>query len=271
MSTQSEPTDETSDYAAISPPIRFGLKRAYYQYSTSIPASHLVLVSVLEGIVFGVLLLNPLNLEAAPSVLTFAYMLKFFNAVAPFVATSMIILLTWTDFVYASTVLIWPPTILLTALIFITAVPQVIAAREINDFPVWVVGASLVTLTAGIIRFTNRLIFRSYDFDDERLGANLLSREIAYGAVYTTLAFIGFVLIIAYPSFRAQFVATGQFHDLSVDDFMHAIGYIMVLAIEVGLTIMVSRYQAYFMTRVTKGTDLEVTSFGGIRHRRRPV
>jgi hypothetical protein len=248
------------------------LTRAYYQYSTSIPQSHLVLVSVLEGIVFGVLLFNNIQMPTFPGSLSLEYCLQVFLALAPFVATSMIILLTWTDFVYASTVLIWPPTIQQTALIYLTCFPQVIAARTIDfsSFAVWVVATSFVTLTAALVRFNNLLIFRNYDFEDERLGADLLRREFYYGWLYSFVGVLGLLLISLYGTFRAQFVASGLFvHFASIDEVMHGIGYVLVLAIEVLLVVLVSRYQSYFMRRVTKGTDLEVTRFGGLRHRRK--
>lgn len=267
MNPSAQPNGNVPDYTDGSPPIRFGLKRAYYQYSTSIPQSHLVLVSVLEGIVFGVLLINNLTLPKFPGALTPEYALQLYLAIAPFVATSLIILLTWTDFVYASTVLIWPPSIQQTALIYLASVPQIVAAREIGDFQVWMLGCSLVTLVAGLVRFNNRLIFRAYDFEDEQLGANLLRREIYYGWLYTGLGLLGLVLISQYGTARAWLQASGAFPN--ADDFLHEIGYLSVLAVEVFLVFLVSRYQEYFLSRVTKGTDLEVTRFGSIRHRKR--
>jgi hypothetical protein len=266
MNPQAQPDSNPPNYAEGSPPIRFGLKRAYYQYSTSIPQSHLVLVSVLEGIVFGVLLINNLTLPRFSGVVTLGYSLKVFLAIAPFIATSLIILLTWTDFVYASTVLIWPPSIQQTALIYMASVPQIVAARAINNFPVWVVGCSLVTLVAALVRFNNRLIFRAYDFEDEHLGANLLRREIYYGWLYTGLGLLGLVLISLYG------VARAGLHSFPMvtnpDDFLQGFGYLLVLLLEAFLILLVARYQEYFLANITKGTDLEVTRFGGLRHRR---
>lgn len=270
MNPSAEPGNKTPSYRENSPPIRFGLRRAYYQYSTSIPQSHLVLVSVLEGIVFGVLLYNNgVVVAAPPNPLTFEYLLRVFLAIAPFIATSLIILLTWTDFVYASTVLIWPPTIQQTALIYLTSVPQIVAAREIADFPVWVVACSFVTLSAALVRFNNLIIFRPYDFEDEQLGADLLRREFYYGWLYSFFGILGLLLISLYGTFRGVFVSSGAFGNFAnVDEVLHGVGYLLVLAIEVLLIILVSRYQAYFMNRVTKDTDLEVTRFGGLRHRK---
>src|SRR5258708_8506674 len=138
MNQQPSPIDEIHIFENENPPIKFGSKRLFYQYSVSIPQIQLVLVSVLQGIVFTVLLTRSIPIphlaKAAFNLLQLSLLLQFFVQqyfYLPYILTSLILIIVWTNFVYASAVFVWPPTPLQAGLIYLITIVEVVMANAV--------------------------------------------------------------------------------------------------------------------------------------------
>ncbi len=119
------------------PPLRFGINRFYYLYNTSLPQLHLILISILQGLAFGVLLLDD---SLLPDQFSWDAVFRFLLQEHPylqFIGSSLVILLVWMDFVYASLIFIWPASFLQAGLIYLIALTEILTFKEINNWLVW--------------------------------------------------------------------------------------------------------------------------------------
>jgi len=89
------------------PPLTFGPKRIHYLYSVVLPQIHLTLVSVLQGIVFGVLLVS-IPLPPTSSWPTILYYLLDHYFYLPYGISSVVIIIIWIQFVEVTMFLFWP-------------------------------------------------------------------------------------------------------------------------------------------------------------------
>jgi hypothetical protein len=250
-------------FADERPPLRFGAKRLYYQYSVAIPQAHLVLVSVLQGAVFG-LLLQGFGLVNGFQGITPDGLIRHYFYV-PYIVTSFIILIAWMDFVYASAVLIWPPSAFLSSLIFLLAVTEVLMVKSIDDIAVWVAACGTVTIVGGGLRLNNCRLFRVNDFEDKELGAVILRNEFIYGIGYGVLGVIGLLYGLGYAALSQYLVA--RFPGAPVDTLLRWTSYGNLLADIVFILAVDVRYRQWMLHKLTRSTVLEVTPHGGIRHR----
>src|SRR5207248_7408164 len=148
-----------------------------------------------------------------------------------YIISALIILIAWMDIVYASAVLIWPPTALQAGLIFLLAVAEIVMVQDIQNLPIWVVGCGLVTIVGGITRCNNFRIFKKEDFEEPVVGSSILRNELIYGLVYIVLGLIGVGFGLYYDPILA-WVA----HNLSSldsgnpDAFLHWVTYVDLMA-----------------------------------------
>jgi hypothetical protein len=184
----------------VAPPIEFGPRRAFYQYSVGVPQFHLILVSVLQGIVFSLLV------NALPSLPQWSeFSLDFMLTAAPYVLSALIVLIVWVDFVYVSAVLVWPARFWYAFLIYTVTFAEVFMVRALIipgqvDIAKWVFGVGLVVCVSGFVRLSNRSYFRpgSKQFVDEEVRKWVWGREKNLAALYVVLGAIGIGLGIGY-------------------------------------------------------------------------
>lgn len=251
-------------FDAHSPPITFGARRVYHQYSVVIPQIHLVLVSLLQGVAFGVLLLQPIPLPETLGKTTLSFFLAHYFY-APYLISSLIILIAWMDFVYAAVVLIWPPTALQAGLTYSLAVAEVTMVRNVESLPIWVSAAGAVTIIGGITRINNYRIYTHHDFEDTKLGARMLRNEVIYGTVYLVLGSIGMAYGFAYDWLLSQ--VRSVVPQGNADQLLHWVSYIDLVVDVVVILIVDVLYRQQLLRQITKDTSLEVTRHGGIRHK----
>jgi len=168
--------EEIITYGIEKPALTLGPRRFHYQYSVVLPQVHLILVSVLQSIAFGVLLLGiPLPTNTLWSfVLGYAYQQYFY---LPYVISSLLVLVIWKQFVYASLLSIWPLTSIHIFLIYLIAVIEIVAFRVITvasggtlsstSLAVWLFWLGWVGVVGGCIRLYNLPFIKKEDFDPE--------------------------------------------------------------------------------------------------------
>jgi hypothetical protein len=196
---------EDIDFSSVAPPIEFGPRRAFYQYSVGVPQFHLILVSVLQSIVFGMLVTNLPPLPQWSEVN--ARGLDFVLAAAPYLLSALIVLIVWVDFVYVSAVLVWPARFWYAFLIYSVTFTEVFMVRAIIepgqiDIPKWVFGVGLVVGVSGLVRLSNRSYFRpgSSQFVDEEVRNWVWGREKILAVLYVVLGAIGMALGFFYTN-----------------------------------------------------------------------
>lgn len=139
---------------SLTPPLNMGPHRFHYQYAAVIPQTYLTLISVLQGIVFGVLLLNfPLPKNLSIESIRLVFVQQFFYL--PYVISSMIILAIWSQLVQAILFLTWPFTPRQTTLIFFLSLLEILAFTNIGNFSIWLGGLGTIGIVGGVIRLNN--------------------------------------------------------------------------------------------------------------------
>ena len=144
------------------PPLTMGPQRLHYFYSAVLPQVHLTLISILQGIAFGVLLLGiplPSDTSRLPS---FEFCLQVYFYL-PYLISSLGILIIWKQFVYASAYADWPVSTPQIGLIYLIAVGEIVAYRVISVPPtklsgtlsVWLICVGFVLIVGGCIRLNN--------------------------------------------------------------------------------------------------------------------
>jgi ribonucleoside-diphosphate reductase beta chain len=244
-----------------SPPLEFGVRRLYYQYSVTIPQIHLILISILQGTVITSFLARVIP---NPHVFSFAFLLQIYFYL-PYILTFMVILIAWMDFVYASGVLIWPPTAFQATLIFLLALAEIAMVNSIDTFYLWRIMLGLTTVIGGFMRLNNFRIFKGNDFADYHLGKRILSNELIYGLAYVILGLMGASIGLIYSSLLIW--TNAHYPHIEGDRVLHWVFYSLIL-LEVSIVLIVDViYRQWLLRRLTRDTDLEITPHGGIRHK----
>jgi hypothetical protein len=186
----------------VAPPIEFGPRGAFYQYSVGVPQFHLVLVSVLQGIVFGMLAsAAPLPTDVQPNValstLSLAFAVKYLSAIAPYLVSALLVLTIWVNFVYVSAVLVWPATFGHALLIYGVTFAEVFMVRELPAAPEWLFWVGIIVGTSGIVRLHNRRYFEEH-FVDENVRLWVTKNELVFALFFLGLGIISIVLSAIY-------------------------------------------------------------------------
>ena len=266
MANSEQHAHQIVTFGQESPPLQFGARRLHYQYSVAIPQIHLILVSILQGVVFSLLLYlsPPVPLSANAITLDFFLHAYFY---LPYIITSLIILIAWLDFVYASAVLIWPPSAFQVGLIYLLAVAEVFMVKSVEHFPLWVSGCGMVTIIGGIMRCNNYRIFTEEDFEQPQVGKTVLRNELWYGLGYIALGVIGVSYGLGFDLILHWIRHLHLWGVQDNDRLLHWISYINLM-IDVGIILQVDvRYRRYLLRELTSNTDIQMTDHGGIRYK----
>lgn len=191
------------------PPLTFGPRRLHYQYSAVLPSIHLTLVSILQGIAFGVLLLGiPLS---NPEQVSWNILLIHEYFYLPYLISSLVILLIWKEFAQACLFSNWPLSALQTGLTYLIAVPEILAFRAISiptgkDDPTitstmlggWLISIAFIGIIGGCIRINNLKLQDLKDYESEEVGEKSLKLEIFEGSLYIGLGILVTFISLAY-------------------------------------------------------------------------
>jgi|GEM_PF-128615 len=264
-----------------SPPLQFGSRRLYYQYSVTIPQVQLVLASVLQGIVFTILLTRKIDfptqlnkdiyfLFQLPYLFGFFFHQQYFYL--PYIISALVVIIGWMDFVYATAVLIWPPTPLQAIMFILLTVAEIAMASTVSPVGIalWRSSLGLTTVVGGIMRLNNVRIFQPEDFEDLEVGKDILKKEKFYGRLYIGMGSLGVVIGVSYYVILGWVQALFHLPSSNADVLLHWIVYLLILG-EIGFVLNQDRdYRQKLLQRLTTNTTppLEVTPFGGIRHKR---
>ena len=136
------------------PPLIMGPRRLHYIFATALPQTYLTLLSVLQGLVFGVLLLNislPSNINSStffPNILQHYLYL-------PYIISSLVILIVWSQFVHGILFLTWPFTVFQSSLIFLMSLVEILTFAHTNVLSDWIFGLGWIAIVGALIRFNN--------------------------------------------------------------------------------------------------------------------
>lgn len=264
----------------ITPPLTMGPERLTYQFSVSLPQIHLTLVSVLQGVAFSLLLYSaPAPSPAAcdiPSLRTSQIWVQglcgqhFYLA---YLISCLAIVLIWMQFVYASLFLVWPLSTLQALLMFLLSLAEVLALRNIQSTPHWLIWLGLVAVVGGFIRLRNLQLQSDKDVDQLpgslRVFHNVERDNRFEGGAYIALGcfLIGVGLFHGFITAQLSHVLTGGArHYISA---VYADGILLVLSlIMIGIVFYDTLTRNGILSDLASDTeDLEVGVRGVLRYR----
>lgn len=258
-------SDDRLDRAA--PPVRFGPERAYFDFSVAVPQFHMVLVSLLQGITFGVLVLsNPPRLPDAWSS-ALGFMLSHY-LYAPYILSSLLILEIWTNYIYASSLIVWPASVSQAFLIYAVSVAEIFTVSNVQSLPQWLFGAGIVVLLSAVVRINNWRVMRKEDFEDQALGAVVRRNELLFAAEYVIIGCCGLAGGVLIDAFRQ--LTHGALPQVNADGLVHWSWY-SATAVFIAINLVVEgKYREWFLKRVFQGVPAVIVK-GGTVHDRLPL
>jgi hypothetical protein len=243
------------------PTLTISPQRFHYLYSAVMPQIHLTLVSVLQGIAFGVLLLGipfPTSFESL-------FQLYFYF---PYLISSLGILIIWKQFMYASMFRNWPASTTQIALIYLLAVGEIIAFRLISvsytNLPLtatvstWLICIGLVMIFGGCIRLNDLRLEKIEDFETSDLGRISRKGDLQNG---TFLVCSGVALIIL-ALFYNRLIDMLK----STTSLLPWIIYISLFVILCCMLQLDTRHRRAFLRALVKESDLVVSAHGVLRY-----
>src|SRR5947209_19766333 len=172
------------------PPLTIGPRRFHYFYSTILPQIHLILVSVLHSIAFGVLLLGiplPPDITHLPSI---EFLLQHYFYL-PYVVSSLPILIIWINFALACMFSLWPLSVLQSGLIYLIALAEILSFRLISapgtKLSAWLISFGLIAIIGGCIRLNNTRLECKEDYESMDFGEVSIKGERNIGILYVGL------------------------------------------------------------------------------------
>jgi hypothetical protein len=163
---QNEPTIITR--GRESPPLSPGPQRLHYQFSVSLPQTQLTFASVLQGVVFGWLLLNIPITSANISWASFFDLALKQYLYLPYIISSLVIMLIWIQIVHTSLFMNEPFSIFQYILVFLLTISEMLAFGQLKSSPLsppplspWLFGLGWIGIVGGFIRIHNdRWLYR---------------------------------------------------------------------------------------------------------------
>lgn len=178
------------------PPLEYGPQRLHYMYSVGIPQAYLTLFSILQGLIFSILLTaiplpQELNRLEIWSLLSRHYLLL------PYLISLGIVILIWLHLVSITLTGGWSHSFFQVGLVTLLTAFEVCLARSITIPSLWLFLAGCIGIMGGIILIRTGIMQRPEDFHAslpfQNFGSSLKLSEISRGKYYI---FIGFFLII---------------------------------------------------------------------------
>ena len=269
----SQKPEKVITYGIETPPLTLGPRRYHYQHSVLLPQVHLILVSVLQGVAFGVLLLSiplPTNTKWA-IILPYANEQYFY---LPYLVSSILVLLIWKQFVYASMFSIWPLNTLHVVLIYLIALVETLAFRIISvsngatlsspALALWLFWLGCVGVVGGCIRLSNLPFVGQDDFDRElsQVDAKEVFKiyrnsQIRDGILYLCLGFFFVALGIIFSQMSDMLKYSNELPWV-------ILGFLLSILITILLLDIFFRQS--ILTKITANSDLRMLPNGVLRY-----
>ena len=241
-------------------------RRLHYVYAQVLPQAYLTLLSVLQGIVFGILLLKipfpgSLSFGAISSLLLKQYLYL------PYIVSSLVILIIWNQFVHGILFLAWPFNVFQSSLFFLMAVAETIVVIGIGTLSLWLFGLGCIAIVGGILRFNNI----RYLPDKEQSSVAPLNvysafskkTEIFDGTFYTLVGFI--VLFLSFLCNDLTEVIAS--HSSLSPTFFSWFCFILLFSIECVILQIDKKNRRIYLATFAKGSDLLFSRHGILGYR----
>jgi hypothetical protein len=235
------------------------------QYQDALPTIHLTLVSVLQGIAFTVLLLGiPLPGDPSqPPVPIFEFLLKNYFYL-PYLVSSLLVIVVWKLSVYANIFSFWPFSTLRVLLIYLTALVEIIAFREIATLSIWIIALGSLAVIHGSGRFNNLRFLREDNFELRFFSQKTITayrkQQFRNGITYTILGITTVIFGLLIDIIKS-----------SIPQFAIIITWgVLVLLFGVMCIMLFLCRTAHlsFLRLLTKGSDLVVTADSVISYKK---
>jgi hypothetical protein len=247
-----------------------GPERLHYEYSAALPQVHLTLVSVLQGIAFALLLLSiPLpgeswcvlpNNNPYPMIVNCIMQQHVYLA---FIVSSLLILLIWGQFVYASMFEFWSFSPLQMGLVFLLSVAEIMTFKVIIDLQAWLIGLGFIGLFGGFIRFSNVVVPTKDDFESQNAAQVLIDYNRRDGFLYVLA---GALLILLGIMYRVMDQLARQYFPQGAGLLPWFVLGSLFVSMMV-LWILGSRFRYVLLLEIARGSDLTVTPRGIVRYK----
>jgi hypothetical protein len=249
------------------PPLTFGPERLHYQYSVGLPQMHLSFVSVLQGLVFGVLLLG-LPLPSATNLAALGQFVLDQHAYLAYLVSSILILVIWAQYAQNSLYAIWPLSSGQLGLSLVLSVAELLAVRAINQFGMWLVGLGAIGVIGGLIRLNNLRLQAPEDFESAKLARR--KRWSWDGLIYVSLGILTVAGGIGFLSLPQWFSLTAA--QLSqVRSAIEWIALSVLTAVALLIGALDRRQRRILLQTALEESDLLITQLGVIRYRPEPT
>jgi hypothetical protein len=240
------------------PTMRYGLQRMHYQFSVSIPVIHLTLASIIQGIAFSTLIDHiflPIGIPQS-NLFDFLQRQTFY---IPHIISSTIIIMAWLDFCDAAVNNIWPLSLLQAGFIYVVGLAEVLAFKELDSFPLWLIGVGCIAIVGGIVHANNKRVHSArFEFEDIKAGEELLNTEIKNGLLFILSGCFTIAMSLAFIWMSRLWPQYSSLLRLSISAIVSAN---LVYAVKVDYDTRQKR-----LKNCVRGSDLVVTRFGGLRY-----
>ena len=186
------------------PSLEYGPQRLHYMYSVGIPQAYLTLFSILQGVVFGVLL-TTIPFPQATTLPEFWSLVLRQYLYLPYVISLSVLILIWLHQVSITLTGGWPHSFPQVGLVTLLALFEVFTSRTIATLPLWLCFTGCVSLIGGVILIRTGTTHLSEDFDAslpfQRFGYSLKQSEIQRGKQYLFIGIGLIMLAVCYDGF----------------------------------------------------------------------
>lgn len=236
------------------PPLTLGPRRLHYQYSVVLPQTTLTLVSVLQGIVFGLLLVNTPILPTYTA-LSWNFLLQQYFYL-PYIISATLILLIWQQFVSATLLGIWPSSLFQSALIFLMVLAEILTFRKIGFFSIWLFGLGCIGIIGGGTRLNNLRFISKGTFEPrpslQKAAITLRKAQKRDGLLYISLGIVVVLWGLGYNQL------------LQYIPLMPWIVLLVLIGVLLSITITYNRSRQSYLSEIVEGSDLIVLPHGVI-------
>jgi hypothetical protein len=234
------------------PPLTVGPKRLHYQQSVVLPQTALTLVSVLQGIAFGILLVNT---PLLPSLTALSWNLLLQQYLyLPYIISVILILLIWQQYVSVILFVLWPQNLYQYGLIFLMALTEILTFRQIGSLSLWLFGFGCIGIIGGVTRLSNLRLFTKGNYEPyPSLELALISdkkTEKRDGILY-----IGLGIVIIFCGFG--YIQLFQYRSIFTWSIL-----ISLLVVLLSISIIYNRSLLSYLKLIVEGSDLIVLPNG---------
>jgi hypothetical protein len=176
-------------------------QRMVQQFSTLLPQVHLTLVSILQGLALVVLFTNT-KPPAGFSWNDITSALYAHHWYVPHIASLLMVVTAWIEYVYGIFYLHWPVKSLWVTLQFLIVVPEVAAFSSVDQIGPWMLWLGILSLFGGAFTFINRLFVSRTLYRTDEDWRRVTSTNALYWALGIILSVSGWLRATENPVFK---------------------------------------------------------------------